>query len=78
MILSGLIFGSAPLSMQNKADIENLLIPSVMLKKVGETYEETFLDGKTVDDIRKIKPDMNVYILNNCYSFDEVLDIIYS
>ena len=49
-----------------------------MLKKTGESYEEIFLDGTTVDDIRKLNKDMKVHILSNYYGFEEILDIINS
>ena len=49
-----------------------------MLKKSANGYEEIFLDGKTVDDIRKLNKNMKIYILENNYGFEEILDIINS
>ena len=74
--VAGLIVGEDIIKTIENKKIQNLIIPSVMLKKVGESYEETFLDGKTVNDIRQLNPDMNVYVLSDCYSFEEILDII--
>ena len=44
----------------------------------GESYEEVFLDGLTVDDIRALDKNMKVHILSNIYSFEEISDIIKS
>ena len=41
-----------------------------MLKKTGDGYEEKFLDGKTIDDIKKTKKGLNIHILEDYYSFD--------
>ncbi len=76
--VAGLIVGQDILDTIKDRNIEHLVISSVMLKKNGETYDEVFLDGLTVDDIRKSKKDMKVHILNDCYSFDEMLEIINS
>lgn len=76
--VAGLITGSDIINTIKNKKIENLVIPSVMLKKIGESYEETFLDGKKVDDIRKLNKDMKVHILENYYGFEEILDIINS
>ena len=74
--VAGLIVGEDIINSIKNKKIENLIIPSVMLKKNGETYSKEFLDGKTIDDIQKINKNMNIYILNDCYSFDEIKDII--
>ena len=76
--VAGLITGVDIIENLKNKKIENLIIPSVMLKKNGESYSEEFLDGKTVDDIRKIDKNIKIHILNNCYSFEEILKIINS
>ena len=47
-----------------------------MLKKTGEGYEETFLDGLKISDIKKTKKDMEIHVLSDYYSFDEMLNLI--
>ena len=64
-------------TIQNKKT-DNLIIPAVMLKKSGDNYEEIFLDGLTLNDIRKTNKNMKVHILYNYYGFDEILNIINS
>lgn len=76
--VAGLIVGSDIIDAIKDKDVEHLVFPSVMLKKNGETYEEVFLDGTTVDDIRKTYPDIKIHIINDYYSFDEFLTIINS
>lgn len=76
--VAGLIVGRDILNTIKGKNVKNLLIPSVMLKKVGDTYEEVFLDGTTINDIKKENKDINVFILKDCYSFDEIKDIINS
>ncbi len=76
--VAGLIVGQDILDTIKDKNIEHLVISSVMLKKNGETYDEVFLDGLTVDDIRKSKKNMKVHVLNDCYSFEEMLEIINS
>ena len=74
--VAGLIVGQDIIDTIKDKEIDNLIIPSVMLKKTGESYEEVFLDGKTIDDIKKIKKDIKIHVINDCYSFDETLRII--
>lgn len=74
--VAGLITGQDILSNIKDKDIKHLVMASVMLKKTGEGYEEKFLDGTTVDDIRKAKKDLQVHIVSDCYSFKEIADII--
>ncbi|MBQ2984637.1 MAG: DUF512 domain-containing protein [Candidatus Gastranaerophilales bacterium] len=74
--VAGLIVGSDIIETIKNRKIDNLLIPSVMLKKIGETYEETFLDGSTVDDIRALDKNIKVHIQQDCYSFEEITKLI--
>ncbi len=76
--VAGLITASDIIETIKNQEIEHLLIPSVMLKKTGENYEEIFLDGKSVDDIRKTNKKMKVHIQKDYYSFDEILSLINS
>ena len=76
--VAGLIVGSDIIEAIKDKQIDNLVIPSVMLKKNGETYENVFLDGTTTDDIKKIKKGMKLYIQDDYYSFDGILKIINS
>ncbi len=74
--VAGLIVGQDIIETIKNKHIENLIIPSVMLRKNGENYTDEFLDGKTIKDIQKINKNMKIHILNDCYSFDEILKII--
>lgn len=74
--VAGLITGSDIIDTIKDKKIENLIIPSVMLKKTADNYEEVFLDGKTVDDIRNLNKNSKVFIIKDCYSFCEILNII--
>ena len=74
--VAGLIVGEDIIETIKNKKIENLIIPSVMLRKNGENYTNEFLDGKTIEDIQKINKNMKIHILNDCYSFDEILKII--
>ena len=76
--VAGLIVGSDIINVIRNREIEHLIIPSVMLKKVGEDYEEVFLDGVKIDDVRKINKNMKIHIIKDCYSFDEIKDLINS
>lgn len=76
--VAGLITGSDIIKAIKNKKIENLILPSVMLKKTGETYEEVFLDGLTIGDIKKENKGIKIHILNNYYSFDEIKEIINS
>ncbi len=76
--VAGLIVGSDIVETIKNREIEHLVFPSVMLKKNGENYEEIFLDGSTVNDIRSAFPGINIHIINDYYSFDELLKIINS
>ena len=74
--VAGLITASDIIETIKNKDIANLIIPSVMLKKNGESYTNEFLDGKTLTDIQKLNKNLKIHILNNCYGFDEIREII--
>lgn len=74
--VAGLITASDIIDTIKDKRIDYLLIPSVMLKKTGEEYEEIFLDGKTVSDIKAVDENIKIYIQKNCYGFEEILDLI--
>ncbi len=74
--VAGLIVGSDIINTIKDKEIEHLIIPSVMLKKIGETFEETFLDEITINDIRALNKNIKIHILNDCYSFDEIRKLI--
>ena len=74
--VAGLIVGEDIINSIKDEKVENLIIPSVMLKKNGENYTNEFLDGKTLDDIQKLNKNMKIYVLNDCYCFDEIKEII--
>lgn len=74
--VAGLITGSDIINTIKDKKIENLIIPSVMLKKNGENYTNEFLDGKTLDDIQKLNKNLKIHVLNDYYSFDEIRKII--
>lgn len=76
--VAGLIVGQDVIDATKDKNIENLIIPSVMLKKNGESYSDEFLDGKTINDIKKANKNLKIHILNNCYEFDEIKEIINS
>lgn len=72
--VTGLIVGQDVEETLAKNNIQNVIIPSVMLKEGSEE----FLDGMSVDDLRQKFPEINFYIVKNCYGFSEVKDIINS
>jgi len=74
--VAGLITAQDIIETIKNKNIQNLIIPSVMLKKNGESYTNEFLDGKTLDDIKKTNENLNIFVLNDCYSFDEIKEII--
>jgi putative radical SAM enzyme (TIGR03279 family) len=73
--VSGLITGKdlieAGKSLKDKPD--NLIIPSVMLRKGSDR----FLDDITLDDIKK-KLKLNIHVIENYYSTEELVNIIVS
>lgn len=74
--VAGLITAQDIIETIKNKNISNLIIPSVMLKKNGESYSEEFLDGKTLDDIKKLNKNLKIHVLKDCYSFDEIKEII--
>lgn len=74
--VAGLIVGEDIINSIKDKEVENLVISSVMLKKNGESHTNEFLDGKTIEDIKAVNKNMQIYILNDNYSFDEILEII--
>ncbi len=74
--VAGLIVGQDIIDTIKNRNIEHLILPSVMLQKNGESYKEIFLDGKTLDDIKNINKNMQIHILKDYYSFEEILQII--
>ena len=76
--IAGLIVGEDIINTIKDKNIEHLVISSVMLKKNGDSYSDTFLDEKTLDDIKKIDKNIKIHTIENCYSFDEILNIINS
>ena len=74
--IAGLITGSDIIEQIKAKNIEHLVLPAVMLKKIGEDFEETFLDGKTIDDIKALNKNMKIHVLKDYYQFDEILNII--
>ncbi|MBQ8476709.1 DUF512 domain-containing protein [bacterium] len=75
--VAGLIVAGDIIDTIKDREIQHLVIPSVMLKKTGEGYSDIFLDGLTTNDIKKAKP-CKIHILNDYYSFDEILNLINS
>lgn len=71
--VSGLITGSDILEnlLPYKSQINNLIIPSVMLRKLTDE----FLDGYTVSDIQE-KLNAKVFRINDYYSTSELIEII--
>ncbi|MFH0702816.1 MAG: DUF512 domain-containing protein [bacterium] len=72
--VSGLITGQDLLDnlLPIKSKMMNLLIPSVMLKKLSHE----FLDGLTLNDIQK-NLEIPIYIIENYYSTDELITMIF-
>ncbi len=76
--VAGLVTGDDLINSIKNKNVENLIIPSVMLKKVGESYSNEFLDNKTIEDIQKLNKNLKIHILKDCYSFNEIREIINS
>lgn len=76
--VAGLIVGNDIIETIKDKNIDILLLPSVMLKKNGEKYEEIFLDGVSIDDIKNSNKNIELHILDDYYSFNEILEIINS
>lgn len=76
--VAGLIVGADIIETIKDKKIEHLIIPAVMLKKNGENYEEVFLDGVTLNDIKEKFKDVKIHVITDYYSFEETLRIINS
>lgn len=74
--VAGLIVAQDIIDAIKDHDIQHLVIPAVMLKKNGDDFEDVFLDGKTLDDIKNSKKGMKIYIQKNYYGFEDILSII--
>ncbi len=71
--VAGLITGNDLINQLKGKDIENLVIPSIMLRP----FSEDFLDNVTVSDVKKALS-CNIYIIKDIYSSKEFTDIIKS
>ena len=69
--VAGLITGKDLIKQLKSEKIENLVIPSIMLRP----YTEDFLDGVTLDDVKR-ELGCNVYIVKDIYSTKEFIDFI--
>ena len=74
--VAGLIVGEDIQRTIKNKDIEYLIIPSVMLMKNGEEFEEVFLDNVKLDEITSKNKNMKIAVLKDCYNFEEILSII--
>ncbi len=54
--------------------VENAIIPSVMLRE----GTDEFLDGVKISDLGKKFPKTDFIVINDCYKFEEILNIINS
>ena len=71
--VAGLITGNDLINQLKDKDIENLVIPSIMLRP----FSEDFLDNVTVSEVQK-KLCCNIHIIKDIYSTKEFIDIIKS
>ena len=71
--VAGLITGNDLINQLKDKDIENLIIPSIMLRP----FSEDFLDNVTVSEVQK-KLCCNIHIIKDIYSTKEFIDIIKS
>ena len=74
--MAGLVTGADILKAVQNKHLEDVIIPSVMLKE----GTEEFLDGITIsnikEEIKKLNPKHKIHIIKDCYSFDEILTIL--
>lgn len=74
--VAGLVTGADILKAVQNKHLEDVIIPSVMLKE----GTEEFLDGITIsnikEEIKKLNPKHKIHIIKDCYSFDEILTIL--
>ena len=71
--VAGLITGNDLINQLKDKDIENLVIPSIMLRP----FSEDFLDNVTVSEVQKALC-CNIHIIEDIYSTKEFIDIIKS
>ncbi len=69
--VAGLITSDDLVNSIRNVDADYIIIPSIMLKP----YTETFLDGKTLDYVRK-ETGKNLFVIKNNYSVSEVVDLL--
>ena len=72
--VTGLITGQDLVFALKKNQTNAAIIPSVMLRE----RTDEFLDGIKVSQIKKEFPETKFYIINDCYKFREILEIINS
>ncbi len=72
--VTGLITGQDLVFALKKNQANVAIIPSVMLRE----GTDEFLDGIKVSQIKKEFPETKFYIINDCYKFREILEIINS
>lgn len=71
VIVAGLITGNDLLNQLTGKKIDNLIIPSIMLRD----YSYDFLDGLTLFDLEK-KLGCKVHVIKDIYSSQEILDLL--
>ena len=72
--VTGLVTGQDLVFALKKNQTNAAIIPSVMLRE----GTDEFLDGIKVSQIKKEFPKIKFYIINDCYKFREILEIINS
>ena len=72
--VTGLVTGQDLVFALKKNQTNAAIIPSVMLRE----GTDEFLDGIKVSQIKKDFPETKFYIINDCYKFREILEIINS
>lgn len=72
--VAGLITGEDLINAIDKNNVSNAVIPSAMLRE----GTDEFLDGISINDIKKKFPKVEVFVINDCYKFKEILTIINS
>ena len=72
--VTGLVTGQDLVFALKKNQTNAAIIPSVMLRE----GTDEFLDGIKVSQIKKEFPETKFYIINDCYKFREILEIINS
>ena len=72
--VTGLVTGQDLVFALKKNQANVAIIPSVMLRE----GTDEFLDGIKVSQIKKEFPETKFYIINDCYKFREILEIINS